>query len=131
MALITCPECRAQVSDKATMCIRCGYPIQKNSTIMINTTVKNPPPCGVQRCKVTVTSCDTGEVLWKGKVGDIITLDCTSDSMNVEILIHAFLRIVQTDLSDVNIRAGKKYQIINTPGLFSPTHFSLAETDMI
>lgn len=28
MALITCPECGKQVSDKAAACIHCGYPIQ-------------------------------------------------------------------------------------------------------
>jgi len=29
MALINCPECSKQVSDKAEQCIHCGYPIQK------------------------------------------------------------------------------------------------------
>ena len=35
MALIKCPECNGQVSDKAEVCIHCGYPINKvisNST---------------------------------------------------------------------------------------------------
>jgi len=29
MALINCPECNKQVSDKAEQCIHCGYPIHK------------------------------------------------------------------------------------------------------
>ena len=29
MALIQCPECRNDVSDKAETCPRCGYPIRK------------------------------------------------------------------------------------------------------
>lgn len=29
MALITCPECNGQVSDKATTCPHCGYPLGK------------------------------------------------------------------------------------------------------
>lgn len=29
MALIICPECNKQVSDKAQSCIHCGYPLQK------------------------------------------------------------------------------------------------------
>lgn len=29
MALITCPECRGQVSDKAEYCPHCGFPIQQ------------------------------------------------------------------------------------------------------
>lgn len=31
MALITCPECHGQVSDKATTCPHCGYPIAINN----------------------------------------------------------------------------------------------------
>ena len=27
MAMIICPECKAQISDKAAACIKCGYPI--------------------------------------------------------------------------------------------------------
>lgn len=29
MALIICPECNQQVSDKTQTCIHCGYPLQK------------------------------------------------------------------------------------------------------
>lgn len=29
MALIKCPECNTEVSDKATACPKCGYPFQK------------------------------------------------------------------------------------------------------
>ena len=28
MALITCPECGKSISDKATACIHCGFPIE-------------------------------------------------------------------------------------------------------
>ena len=29
MALIACPECKREVSDVATVCPNCGYPIEK------------------------------------------------------------------------------------------------------
>ena len=29
MALMTCPECGNQISDKADSCVHCGYPIKK------------------------------------------------------------------------------------------------------
>ena len=32
MALIRCPECGKEISDKATSCIHCGYPIQQESS---------------------------------------------------------------------------------------------------
>ena len=31
MALIKCPECNGQVSDRASVCIHCGYPLHKES----------------------------------------------------------------------------------------------------
>jgi TM2 domain-containing membrane protein YozV len=31
MPLISCPECKTQVSDQAAACIHCGYPIQKKA----------------------------------------------------------------------------------------------------
>lgn len=31
MALINCPECGKEISDKAEVCIHCGYPIKKNN----------------------------------------------------------------------------------------------------
>ena len=31
MALIKCPECGTEASDKANACPRCGYPIAKNN----------------------------------------------------------------------------------------------------
>ncbi|MDO4841511.1 MAG: ribosomal protein L7/L12 [Phoenicibacter congonensis] len=33
MALITCPECGKQISDKAPACIHCGYPLQEQQTV--------------------------------------------------------------------------------------------------
>ena len=33
MALISCPECGRQISDKADACVGCGYPIKKDDEI--------------------------------------------------------------------------------------------------
>ena len=42
MALISCPDCRKQVSDKAVACINCGYPIKELIyTIMPDNVVEN------------------------------------------------------------------------------------------
>ena len=34
MALINCPECGKQISDKAPACIHCGYPIQTEQAVL-------------------------------------------------------------------------------------------------
>ena len=33
MALITCPECSADISEKATTCPKCGYPIKPQADL--------------------------------------------------------------------------------------------------
>ena len=37
MSMITCPECRKEISDKATVCPTCGYPVNQDL-------LGNPPP---------------------------------------------------------------------------------------
>ena len=41
MALIKCPECSKEVSDKAKTCPHCGYPLtnnEKTNTVLVNGT---------------------------------------------------------------------------------------------
>lgn len=41
MALIKCPECSKEVSDKAKTCPHCGYPLtnnKKTNTVLVNGT---------------------------------------------------------------------------------------------
>ena len=35
MALITCSECGAQVSDKADSCVQCGAPLASSDTVLV------------------------------------------------------------------------------------------------
>lgn len=47
MALIKCPECNQSISDKATKCPKCGYPIQeflssKTEEIQVESETENP-----------------------------------------------------------------------------------------
>ena len=40
MALINCPECSREISDKADACPHCGYPVAKNTTPYLPETVQ-------------------------------------------------------------------------------------------
>ena len=40
MALIKCPECGKEISDKAENCIHCGFPIKNNAEIQQTTETK-------------------------------------------------------------------------------------------
>lgn len=33
MALVICPECHSEISDKATHCVKCGCPISKSENV--------------------------------------------------------------------------------------------------
>ncbi len=53
MALIKCPECGKEVSDKAAVCIHCGYPLKQtvapnggNSSINSMSGIPRCPTCG-------------------------------------------------------------------------------------
>ena len=35
MALINCPECNKQISDKAEICVGCGAPVEVNPNSLI------------------------------------------------------------------------------------------------
>ena len=65
--LITCPECRNQVSDKATACPHCGYPI-KQSTVKRRPKLPNGfgrivkiPQCRNNPYRVTITVGKTAD----------------------------------------------------------------------
>lgn len=53
MALITCPECGQQVSDKAEVCIHCGYPLSK---------IRNSKPQEKQKYDLILCNCGTNVV---------------------------------------------------------------------
>jgi len=50
MALIICPECNKEISDKSKECIHCGYPLQEE----INTTSNSEPMQQVEITSVNI-----------------------------------------------------------------------------
>ena len=67
MALIKCPECGTEVSDKAATCPRCAYPIAKNS------------PSGTVRVKINIGDIlkhaivsEDGTELGAGRDGEVV-----------------------------------------------------------
>lgn len=73
MALISCPECESQVSDKAPTCPNCGVPIHRASKVMVygytQQFLVNP--------KVEVYWA--GELVGKVKKGDFLEFDISED----------------------------------------------------
>ncbi len=75
MALIKCPECGKEISDKATACIQCGCPIKTSNLVKIK----------IQNCDWTtfmqpesVSIFSNGNLLWSGQTGQVVTLNIDS-----------------------------------------------------
>lgn len=103
MALINCPECGKEVSDKAQSCIHCGYPLKKSKSAPSFTGMNICPKCGeVNRatecplCATEMVDCHCTEeefvdimlqgdaVLnkWKKKLREQYTVDSSSYDEN-------------------------------------------------
>lgn len=70
MALIKCPECGQEVSDKATACPRCAYPIAKIAA-RGKIRVKINPINGKQKASIYSGS----RTIWEGYTGEIAELE--------------------------------------------------------
>ncbi len=66
MALIRCPECGQEVSDKAKACPKCAYPLAEIAT-RGRIRVKVNPIYGKQRVSIFAG----GRTLWEGYTGEI------------------------------------------------------------
>lgn len=74
MALIKCPECGKEISDKAKACIHCGCPL---SEMVTSGTVRIKMPNNIVEGWVGLFSSrdasvtdNKGKVLWRGKHGE-------------------------------------------------------------
>jgi len=73
MALIKCPECQKEVSDKAKDCIHCGYPLITNDSVVKFKTARFPE--AIVKIKFTFYNELTNEKLSEAYQGEIVTLN--------------------------------------------------------
>lgn len=113
MALIKCPECGREVSNKATTCIHCGTPLIVEKKVK----VKIPPFCtGMFNQKATeVEVFSKKQCLWKGYSGSLAIFELEGVE-NVSFLIkkaytgHPFPFFKDFTI-DGMLQSGKKYEI--------------------
>ena len=73
MALITCPDCGAQVSDRAKTCIHCGAPLIAEPNIV---TIRTPKGEGVVvKVTYTITDDNTGKVLATATQNQVVSFE--------------------------------------------------------
>lgn len=89
MALISCPECKQQVSTAAKICPHCGYPISEQ----LSSSAKQPIPAPSTKCKYTFVECNPndfkiskkGVFKYTGKADAIIIPDEVTHIENASI----------------------------------------------
>lgn len=129
MALIKCPECGKEISDKASVCPNCGCPIAEMTP---NGTVRIKMPNNVvdgfvglfSSRKATVTDTN-GKILWSGLHGE-----------NANFTIDAPTKIIINLGSWANPVTGtvfprKKYSLIQDMGVHMLATYRITEVDVI
>ena len=97
MALILCPECGAEISDKSTSCIKCGYPLSNEKPIQKENTLKCP------ECGNDITS----ETKFCGKCG--FEINANKESIN-QPKIHKYESVLYEEIAgDIAYGKSEKY----------------------
>ncbi len=88
MALITCPECGAQISDKTQACMHCGAPIRINKKVKIKIPrfVTGMLSQNAAQAKAYVR----GQCLWEGFSGQVASFEASGTSAVVIKIIKAY-----------------------------------------
>ena len=114
MALIKCVECGRMVSDMATNCPSCGYPIGKNSTYGI-VQIKLGTFKSTQNAFISAN----GKMLWKGKTGQIVELKLERPT-NIQIRYEMGMFDGAGSCGGIiDPKKSKKWQVVSRPGFIT------------
>ncbi len=117
MALIKCPECGTEVSDKAAQCPRCAYPLAEMKQDG-DVRIKMSGTTARQKASVLV-----GErTIWEGYTGEIAEIHFDGPT-HVKIIYHTNANLWGINLGaecegDIDPAKGKKYALKAKQGFF-------------
>lgn len=129
MALIKCPECSKEISNKASACPNCGCPLSemvKGGTVRIkmpNNIVEGW--AGLFSSRKALVKDDNGSVLWEGSHGEnaSFTID---EPTNILIELGGWANPV----SGI-VEPKRKYSLVQDMGVHILATFRLTEVDLI
>ena len=120
MAMIKCPECGKDVSDKAKSCPHCGCPIESLSpsgTVKIKVSVLKAPT-GLNGNQ-TVSIFSNNNVIWEGNSGEVAEL-FFEGATNIKVKYHMSLMHYGGECSGiVDPAKSKKYNVSARQGIMS------------
>lgn len=131
MALIACPDCGKQVSDKAPACPSCGCPIEtKRVDKRVRIAIPNTEALGGQGLINAFIAKDAtisanGKRLWSGKHGQLAIFEL-SEPTEVTVNLGRWGNLVSG-----RVEPGHRYQLVQDQGLHWKATFRLSEVDII
>ena len=124
MALVSCPECGSQVSDKAKTCIHCGAPLEEEKNIV---KIKTPNGDGViLRVTYTVYNDKTNKILATAGNGEVMIFE-----LNEATTTRLHLGRGYKDALIRYVPSGTKRYSIKLINTFFGAHLSIQEVDTI
>ena len=112
MALIKCPECDKEVSDRAGVCPNCAFPL---ATLRKDGTVSIKIANGLGG-SVNIHETSTMNVIWSGRSGQIAKFEVLQP---IEIGIRWGVGKKFLPGAVARVEAGKKYELVIRQGFFS------------
>lgn len=130
MAMIKCPECGKEISDKAKSCIHCGCPLSEMTT---SGTVRIKMPNNVVEGWVglfssrsaTVTNASNDKVLWSGQHGENASF-ILDEPTRININLGGWANPVSG-----TVCPKKKYALVQDMGVHMLATYRLTEVDII
>ena len=113
MALIKCPECGREVSDRAGSCPNCAFPL---SSLRTDGTVSIKTPNNLAG-KVRIVNASSRSVLWSGNAGQVAKFEITHPT---EIGIMWGIQGVNAKFypgATAYVQAGKRYEMVLGAGI--------------
>lgn len=129
MALIKCPECSKEISDKASACPNCGCPLSemvKGGTVRVkmpNNIVEGL--VGLFSSRKALVKDSNGVVLWEGKHGENASFNI-DEPINIIIELGGWANPVSGQ-----VEPKRKYSLVQDMGAHMFATFRLTEVDVI
>lgn len=130
MALIECPECNKEISDKANSCPNCGCPIIELIVRPGPVRIKIPNNIvagwvGLFSSRKAEVKSKSGSILWEGKHGENASFTISEPT---EIVIN--LGGLANEVSGT-VYPRKKYSLVQDMGAHMFATYRLTEVDYI
>ena len=128
MALIKCPECSKEISDKAASCPNCGCPVSEMSAsgvVRIKMPTLELGLVGLFSSRDATVLDSSNNVLWKGRHSENASFTITGET-EIVIKLGRWANEIRG-----SVAPRKKYSLVQDLGAHMFATYTLTEVDLI